>query len=146
MGQQTLFFVEGTDSRTTGINWGDSFAAKGGPGAGVDRFLSEAAARPYANNVVISPHVYPPCGPPPPYPGSPCSVLPEELSELRATQWAGTMHCSRPCTALACSPHAARTLSNDAHTSLACGSRMYVQNSDKSDCVHLQAHACLPGF
>ncbi len=58
--KKTLFFVEGTDSRTTGINWGDSFAAKGGPGAGVSRFLSEAAARPYANNVVISPHVYPP--------------------------------------------------------------------------------------
>ena len=67
-GKQTLFFVEGTDSRTTGINWGDSFAMKGGPGAGVSRFLSEVVTRPYVNNVVISPHVYPPCGLPPLYP------------------------------------------------------------------------------
>lgn len=60
VGKQTLFFVEGTDSRTTGINWGDSFAIKGGPGSGVSRFLSEVLTKPYVNSVVISPHVYPP--------------------------------------------------------------------------------------
>ena len=59
-GKQTLYFVEGTDSRTSGINWGDSFAAGSSPGSGVSRFLSAVLARDYANNVVISPHVYPP--------------------------------------------------------------------------------------
>ena len=57
-----LFFVEGTGSDDS-INWGDNFS-------GASRFLSTVVHKPYANNVVISPHVYPPCGLPPSCPGT----------------------------------------------------------------------------
>lgn len=48
-----LFFVEGTGPDDS-INWGDNFSGAG-------RFLSTVVTKPYVNNVVISPHVYPPC-------------------------------------------------------------------------------------
>ena len=56
-GGSTLFLVEGTDSRTFGINWGDHFA---NTDAGVKAFLDGVLDSPLLNKVIISPHVYPP--------------------------------------------------------------------------------------
>ena len=56
-GGSTLFFVEGTDSRTNGINWGDHFASTD---AGVRAFLDALLDSAFLSKVIISPHVYPP--------------------------------------------------------------------------------------
>ena len=56
-GRNTLFFVEGTDSRTNGINWGDHFASTD---TGVRAFLDALLDSAFLRKVIISPHVYPP--------------------------------------------------------------------------------------
>ena len=63
-----LFMVEGMGQGNIGANWGDGFAtgavvAQQGlsnPGPFFDKLINPKAPAPYRNNVIISPHVYPP--------------------------------------------------------------------------------------
>jgi hypothetical protein len=62
---QALFFIEGTGQGNIGANWGDGFAtdplliAQNGL-SDPKPFFDALLSRPYHNQVVISPHVYPP--------------------------------------------------------------------------------------
>jgi aryl-phospho-beta-D-glucosidase BglC (GH1 family) len=62
---EVLFFIEGTGQGDNGANWGDGFATD--PGLIAEHGLSDPTSffealleKPYLNQVVISPHVYPP--------------------------------------------------------------------------------------
>ncbi len=62
---QALFFIEGTGQGGIGANWGDGFAtdptlvAQNGLSS-AKPFFDTLLSKPYLNQVVISPHVYPP--------------------------------------------------------------------------------------
>ena len=60
-----LFVIEGTGQVGTGPanNWGDGYATSvgaGTPAAGAAAFFTAALAAPYAANLVLGPHLYPP--------------------------------------------------------------------------------------
>lgn len=54
-----LFFVEGTGQTDMGANWGDGFATNTNVNS-AKPFFDALITKPYLNQVVISPHVYPP--------------------------------------------------------------------------------------
>jgi aryl-phospho-beta-D-glucosidase BglC (GH1 family) len=54
-----LFFVEGTGQSDMGANWGDGFATNTSVNS-AKPFFDALITKPYLNQVVISPHVYPP--------------------------------------------------------------------------------------
>ena len=58
-----LFFIEGTGQGDIGANWGDGFATNPnllGSLSNPKSFFDTLLTKPYVNQVVISPHVYPP--------------------------------------------------------------------------------------
>lgn len=54
-----LFFVEGTGQTSLGANWGDGFATNTNTNS-AKPFFDTLITKPYLDQVVISPHVYPP--------------------------------------------------------------------------------------
>lgn len=62
---KNLFFVEGSGQGGIGANWGDGFATDASviQASGLsdpNSFFTQLAAKPYVNQVVLSPHIYPP--------------------------------------------------------------------------------------
>ncbi|MBA2727273.1 MAG: cellulase family glycosylhydrolase [Parachlamydiaceae bacterium] len=62
---QALFFIEGTGQGSIGANWGDGFATdptliSANGLSNPKSFFDTLLTKPYLNQVVISPHVYPP--------------------------------------------------------------------------------------
>ncbi len=56
---EVLFFVEGTAQGDIGANWGDGFSVSQNI-SNPKSFFDTLLTKPYVNQVVISPHVYPP--------------------------------------------------------------------------------------
>ncbi|KAG1661491.1 hypothetical protein FOA52_010206 [Chlamydomonas sp. UWO 241] len=60
---KVLFLVEGTRQQELGANWGDGFQTTGivaGSGQDPNPFFKSLMAKPYLNQVTLSPHVYGP--------------------------------------------------------------------------------------
>ncbi len=57
---EALFFIEGTGQGNIGANWGDGFATSQSGMSNPSAFFNALFTKPYLNQVVISPHVYPP--------------------------------------------------------------------------------------
>lgn len=57
---EALFFIEGTAQGDIGANWGDGFSTADSGLSNPSSFFNTLLTKPYLNQVVISPHVYPP--------------------------------------------------------------------------------------